>query len=164
MGSSEPRQASVAISMPTPRGRHRQPLLVTTDHESTADLPGGAVGGDPVGGPRTHQEASCSNLVDHGTDVGAVIVSCCSSSCCSPSCCLCGFEPTNETKAVRVRGERWSLLTLRDMLVGTTRFNDLSCQLPGPSRTFLSKRLRQFQAAGIVGQLDGEHGLTDAGQ
>ena len=47
-------------------------------------------------------------------------------------------------------GERWSLLILRDMLIGSTRFNDLARGNPGLSRSLLSKRLRQLEAARIV--------------
>ena len=47
--------------------------------------------------------------------------------------------------ALDVLGERWSLLILRDMLVGTSRFNDLARGLPGLSRSLLTKRLRQFE-------------------
>ena len=62
-------------------------------------------------------------------------------------------------RALDVLGERWSLLILRDMLVGTTRFNDLCRGLPGLSRSLLTKRLRQFERAGLVERL-----LTDAGR
>jgi DNA-binding HxlR family transcriptional regulator len=67
-------------------------------------------------------------------------------------------------RALDVLGERWSLLILRDMLVGTTRFNDLCRGLPGLSRSLLTKRLRQFERAGIVERLGNEYLLTDAGR
>lgn len=67
-------------------------------------------------------------------------------------------------RAVEVLGERWSLLILRDMVVGTTHFNDLARGLPGLSRSLLSKRLRQFEAAGIVERHGGEYLLTPAGR
>jgi len=68
------------------------------------------------------------------------------------------------TRAVEVLGERWSLLIVRDMLCGTTRFNDLARGLPGLSRTLLSKRLRQLQHAGIVEKHREEYVLTPAGE
>lgn len=68
------------------------------------------------------------------------------------------------TRAVEVLGERWSLLILRDMVVGATRFNDLARGNPGLSRSLLSKRLRQFERAGIVEHLDDEYLLTPAGK
>ena len=67
-------------------------------------------------------------------------------------------------RAVEVLGERWSLLILRDMLVGTTRFNDLARGLPGLSRSLLAKRLRKFERAGLVERLGAEYLLTAAGQ
>lgn len=67
-------------------------------------------------------------------------------------------------RAVEVLGERWSLLILRDMVVGTTHFNDLARGLPGLSRSLLSKRLRQFEAAGIVERHGVEYVLTPAGR
>lgn len=68
------------------------------------------------------------------------------------------------SRAVDVLGERWALLILRDMLVGTTRFNDLARGLPGLSRSLLAKRLRQFERAELVEHLDGEYLLTESGQ
>jgi DNA-binding HxlR family transcriptional regulator len=68
------------------------------------------------------------------------------------------------SRALDVLGERWSLLILRDMLVGSTRFNDLARGLPGVSRSLLSKRLRQLERAGIVERYDGRYLLTDAGR
>jgi DNA-binding HxlR family transcriptional regulator len=67
------------------------------------------------------------------------------------------------SRAVEVLGERWSLLIVRDMLCGATRFNDLARGLPGLSRSLLAKRLRQLQLAGVVERLDGEYVLTPAG-
>ena len=63
-------------------------------------------------------------------------------------------------KAVEVLGERWSLLVLRELLIGSTRFNYIARGLPGMSRTMLSKRLREFEAAGLLERLDGEYLLT----
>ncbi len=67
------------------------------------------------------------------------------------------------TRAVEVLGERWSLLIVRDMLCGATRFNDIARGLPGLSRSLLTKRLRQLERAGIVERLDGGYELTEAG-
>ena len=44
------------------------------------------------------------------------------------------------SRALDVLGERWSLLILRDILVGSTRFNDLARGLPRLSRSLLTKR------------------------
>jgi DNA-binding HxlR family transcriptional regulator len=68
------------------------------------------------------------------------------------------------SRAVEVLGERWSVLIVRDMLCGATRFNDIARGLPGLSRSLLVKRLRQLERAGIVERLDGAYVLTEAGQ
>src|SRR5215207_6080650 len=67
-------------------------------------------------------------------------------------------------RAVEVLGERWSVLIVRDLLCGFNRFNDLARCLPGLSRTLLSKRLRQLEAAGIVDHVDDQYVLTPAGE
>lgn len=68
------------------------------------------------------------------------------------------------SRALEVLGERWSLLLVRDMICGTTRFNDFARGLPGLSRTLLAKRLRQLERAGIVDHVGGEYVLTPAGR
>jgi DNA-binding HxlR family transcriptional regulator len=67
------------------------------------------------------------------------------------------------SRAVEVLGERWTLLVVRDLLCGHTRFNDLARGLPGLSRSLLAKRLRQLERAGVVERVDGEYVLTAAG-
>jgi DNA-binding HxlR family transcriptional regulator len=68
------------------------------------------------------------------------------------------------SRALDVLGERWTMMILRDMLTGTTRFNDLARGLPGLSRSLLSKRLRLLERAGIVERLDGQYLLTESGR
>jgi DNA-binding HxlR family transcriptional regulator len=68
------------------------------------------------------------------------------------------------SRALDLLGERWSLLIVRDMLVGTTRFNDLARGLPGLSRTLLAKRLHQFERAGLLERVGREYLLTEAGR
>jgi DNA-binding HxlR family transcriptional regulator/putative sterol carrier protein len=67
------------------------------------------------------------------------------------------------SRAVEVLGERWSLLIVRDMLCGSTKFNDLARGNPGLSRSLLVKRLRQLEHAGIVEHTAGGYHLTAAG-
>lgn len=43
------------------------------------------------------------------------------------------------SRALEVLGERWSLLIVRALICGTTRFNDLARGLPTLSRTLLAK-------------------------
>lgn len=67
------------------------------------------------------------------------------------------------TRAVEVLGERWSLLIVRDLLCGATRFNGIARGNPGLSRSLLSKRLKQLEQAGIIDHVDDEYLLTEAG-
>jgi DNA-binding HxlR family transcriptional regulator len=67
-------------------------------------------------------------------------------------------------RAVEVLGDRWTLLIVRDMLVGASRFNELSRGLPGLSRALLSRRLRQLANAGLVQRTGDGYALTPAGQ
>ncbi len=66
-------------------------------------------------------------------------------------------------RAVEVLGDRWTLLIVRDMLIGATRFNELSRGLPGLSRALLSRRLRQLVNAGLVTRTADGYALTRAG-
>lgn len=68
------------------------------------------------------------------------------------------------TRAVEVLAERWTLLIVRDLLVGATRFNELARCNPGLSRTLLSKRLRQLERAGIVDHVGDQYRLTRSGE
>ncbi len=68
------------------------------------------------------------------------------------------------SRALDVLGDRWSLLIMRDLIVGTTRFNDLARGLPSLSRSLLVKRLRQLERAGVLEHVDGRYLLTEAGR
>lgn len=68
------------------------------------------------------------------------------------------------SRALEVLGDRWALLIVRDLLCGTTRFNDLARGLPDLSRTLLSKRLRQLVRAGVVEHSDAHYVLTESGR
>ncbi|HKP23012.1 MAG TPA: helix-turn-helix domain-containing protein [Dongiaceae bacterium] len=65
---------------------------------------------------------------------------------------------------------RWTPLILRELLCGSTRFNDLRRGVPRMSPTLLSKRLKDLEQAGVVetrptGQSGiVEYHLTQAGQ
>ncbi|MET9225374.1 helix-turn-helix domain-containing protein [Lentzea sp. NPDC003310] len=67
-------------------------------------------------------------------------------------------------RAVEVLGDRWTLLILRDMLVGASRFNELSRGLPGLSRALLSRRLRQLAGDGLIVRTGDGYTLTPAGE
>lgn len=45
---------------------------------------------------------------------------------------------------------RWTTLVVRELLCGSTRFNDLRRGLPKMSPALLSKRLKELQGAGVV--------------
>jgi DNA-binding HxlR family transcriptional regulator len=45
---------------------------------------------------------------------------------------------------------RWTLLIIRELACGTTRFNDLRRGLSRISPALLSQRLKDLEAAGIV--------------
>lgn len=45
---------------------------------------------------------------------------------------------------------RWTMLLLRELVAGTSRFNDLRRGVPRMSPTLLSQRLKELEAAGIV--------------
>jgi DNA-binding HxlR family transcriptional regulator len=68
------------------------------------------------------------------------------------------------SRALDVLGERWSLLIVRDLLCGHNRFNELARGNPRLSRSLLTKRLRQLEAAGIVERLGTDYVLTPAGE
>jgi DNA-binding HxlR family transcriptional regulator len=49
-------------------------------------------------------------------------------------------------------GERWTLLIVRELLVGPQRYSDLRDHLPGMWSNLLAPRLRDLEAAGVVGR------------
>jgi DNA-binding HxlR family transcriptional regulator len=73
-------------------------------------------------------------------------------------------------RTLEVVGERWSLLIVRDLLLGPRRFGDLASGLGQITPTRLTDRLRRLEAAGIVVREPPSAGrdvwyrLTDAGR
>jgi DNA-binding HxlR family transcriptional regulator len=53
-------------------------------------------------------------------------------------------------KAMEVLDERWTLLVVRELLLGSRRFNELRRGNPKMSPALLSKRLRTLERAGVV--------------
>jgi DNA-binding HxlR family transcriptional regulator len=47
-------------------------------------------------------------------------------------------------------GERWALLTVRELLLGPKRFTDLQDGLPNAGSKVLAQRLRELESAGVV--------------
>jgi DNA-binding HxlR family transcriptional regulator len=71
-------------------------------------------------------------------------------------------------RSLDLLGERWTLLVVRELLNGSTRFNDLRRGIPRISRTMLSARLRELCDAAVVTRSGGDDGpmyaLTPAGE
>jgi len=53
-------------------------------------------------------------------------------------------------KALDVVGERWTLLIVRNLLLGPRRYSDLLEELPGVTTNLLAKRLQELEGAGLV--------------
>ncbi len=72
--------------------------------------------------------------------------------------------------AAEIICSRWTVLLLREMLSGSTRFNDLRRGVPRMSPTLLSKRLKELVDAGIVTAIPArqtgivEYKLTKSGE
>ena len=72
--------------------------------------------------------------------------------------------------AAEIVCSRWTALVLRELLAGSTRFNDLRRGVPRMSPTLLSKRLKELEESGVIvavptaqaGVVD--YRLTDAGE
>ncbi len=73
-------------------------------------------------------------------------------------------------KASDILGERWTVLILRELLLGTTHFNDFQRALSRISPTLLSKRLKELEKKGLIvrkrspGQERHEYQLTACGR
>ncbi|THV28450.1 winged helix-turn-helix transcriptional regulator [Glycomyces paridis] len=53
-------------------------------------------------------------------------------------------------RAAEVVGQRWTLLILRDLMVGPRRFSDLAAGLPGIPSSLLTTRLKELEADGLA--------------
>lgn len=63
-------------------------------------------------------------------------------------------------RSLDLLGERWTLLIVRELLSGSTRFNDIRRGIPRISRTMLSARLRDLVDSGVVARGAGRNGPT----
>ena len=72
------------------------------------------------------------------------------------------------SKAAEVLCQRWTPLVLRELLVGSTRFNQIRRGVPTCSPALLSKRLKELEVAGVVERTSTDAGtsytLTEAGR
>src|SRR5678815_1633257 len=53
-------------------------------------------------------------------------------------------------RALDLLGERWTLLIVRELLSGSSRFSEIRRGVPRISRTMLTERLRQLVDAGVI--------------
>jgi DNA-binding HxlR family transcriptional regulator len=71
-------------------------------------------------------------------------------------------------KGAEVFAQRWTPLVLRELVCGSTHFNDLHRGVPLMSRSLLSRRLKQLEEIGVVKHKLGSNGpeyhLTKAGR
>ena len=72
-------------------------------------------------------------------------------------------------KAAEILTERWTLLLVRDLLLGARHFNDFRRSIPLITPAMLSKRLRTLQEVGVITRVASDKGggweyrLTEAG-
>lgn len=68
-------------------------------------------------------------------------------------------------RALDVVGDRWTLLIIRELLVGQRGYNELLDGLPGVSTNLLIDRLRRLEADGVIDHRDdGRYALTPWGE
>jgi DNA-binding HxlR family transcriptional regulator len=71
-------------------------------------------------------------------------------------------------RGAEVFGERWTPLVVRELLCGSTRFNDIHRGVPRMSTTLLAQRLRRLEEVGVVRRVRAgavrEYRLTPAGE
>lgn len=71
-------------------------------------------------------------------------------------------------RAAEIFGERWTPLVVRELLCGSSRFNDLRRGVPRISTTLLAQRLRKLEEIGVVERRRAaggtEYRLTSAGE
>jgi DNA-binding HxlR family transcriptional regulator len=72
------------------------------------------------------------------------------------------------SKAMELLDERWTMLVVRELMLGSRHFNELRRGVPRMSPALLSKRLRTLTRAGVVERRDDgprvTYVLTEAGQ
>jgi DNA-binding HxlR family transcriptional regulator len=56
-------------------------------------------------------------------------------------------------RASEILADRWTPLIVRELVLGSHRFNEIERGLPGISRSLLASRLRELEDAGVVERL-----------
>lgn len=67
-------------------------------------------------------------------------------------------------QAAEIVAERWTPLVLRELLLGSRRFNDLQRGVPLMPPATLSQRLKELQRSKLVERREGEYRLTAGGR
>ena len=73
-------------------------------------------------------------------------------------------------RASEILADRWTPLIVRELILGSHRFNEIERGLPGISRSLLASRLRELEEAGVIERLPGAqpklmaYHLSDAGR
>ena len=73
-------------------------------------------------------------------------------------------------RACEILADRWTPLIVRELVLGSHRFNDIERGLPGISRSLLASRLRDLEDSGVVERLSrpqstmSEYHLSEAGR
>lgn len=63
-------------------------------------------------------------------------------------------DPCGLARALNLVGERWSMLIVRELLLGPKRFSDLRRGLPSASQSVLTQRLAELERAGVLHRRD----------
>ncbi len=58
-------------------------------------------------------------------------------------------------RASEILADRWTPLIVRELILGSHRFNEIERGLPGISRSLLASRLRDLEDAGVIERLPG---------
>ncbi|OCS83030.1 winged helix-turn-helix transcriptional regulator [Caryophanon tenue] len=58
--------------------------------------------------------------------------------------------PCNIAQTLNIIGDRWTMLILHELLIGTENFNEIKQKLPGLSSNVLSARLKALEEAELV--------------
>src|SRR5438309_8057856 len=64
-------------------------------------------------------------------------------------------------RALDVVGERWTMLIVRNLLLGPRRYSDLMRGLPGITKNLLAKRLKEMEQSRLIERISGPG--SDAG-
>ena len=67
-------------------------------------------------------------------------------------------------RALDLVGERWTLLVVRELLLGPRRFGQLLSGLPGISTNLLTSRLKTMVADGLIAKAEQGYRLTPRGE